>query len=252
MSQHYPQTPSQNPYNYFNGQVPATVNGSPHGHAHEHPHDGSPQVTLPPSHTMPPLPTNGYVSTNEQHAFTSRTSSMLMASQAEAAGHPGSFPVYAPTANLLYNHHHAPNSPFPNNFHRHQHADSSRPPPIHMHTQPPMEPAFTPTSRNLPEIAPMPPRNNGNPMMPFGNGAGFPQSEEKSAPSHVVGAQGRRGILPSAAGRPPAPVCVDLNGQPISPTPAKGPDGKFPCPHCDKNYLHAKHLKRHLLRRKQS
>ena len=31
--------------------------------------------------------------------------------------------------------------------------------------------------------------------------------------------------------------------------PAKDADGKFPCPHCNKTYLHAKHLKRHLLRR---
>ncbi|KAJ6436956.1 ATPase [Purpureocillium lavendulum] len=29
----------------------------------------------------------------------------------------------------------------------------------------------------------------------------------------------------------------------------KDPDGKFPCPHCAKSYLHSKHLKRHLLRR---
>jgi hypothetical protein len=32
--------------------------------------------------------------------------------------------------------------------------------------------------------------------------------------------------------------------------PAKNADGNFPCPHCTKAYLHAKHLKRHLLRRK--
>ncbi|RPA90872.1 hypothetical protein L873DRAFT_371916 [Choiromyces venosus 120613-1] len=31
-------------------------------------------------------------------------------------------------------------------------------------------------------------------------------------------------------------------------TPVKDQDGKFPCPHCPKTYLHAKHLKRHLLR----
>ena len=30
--------------------------------------------------------------------------------------------------------------------------------------------------------------------------------------------------------------------------PQKDDDGKFPCPHCNKTYLHAKHLKRHLLR----
>ncbi|CUS08587.1 unnamed protein product [Tuber aestivum] len=31
-------------------------------------------------------------------------------------------------------------------------------------------------------------------------------------------------------------------------TPVKDQDGKFPCLHCPKTYLHAKHLKRHLLR----
>ncbi|PWW74642.1 hypothetical protein C7212DRAFT_298407 [Tuber magnatum] len=31
-------------------------------------------------------------------------------------------------------------------------------------------------------------------------------------------------------------------------TPVKDQDGKFPCSHCPKTYLHAKHLKRHLLR----
>ena len=29
----------------------------------------------------------------------------------------------------------------------------------------------------------------------------------------------------------------------------KDSEGKFPCEHCNKNYLHAKHLKRHMLRR---
>jgi hypothetical protein len=61
-------------------------------------------------------------------------------------------------------------------------------------------------------------------------------------PTHVVGQQGRRGILPSAPGRA-AP-----NGK--VPIPAKNEEGKFPCPHCTKTYLHAKHLKRHMLRRK--
>lgn len=62
-------------------------------------------------------------------------------------------------------------------------------------------------------------------------------------PTHVVGQQGRRGILPSVAGRP------QPNGK--IPIPAKNEEGKFPCPHCTKTYLHAKHLKRHMLRRKR-
>ena len=70
---------------------------------------------------------------------------------------------------------------------------------------------------------------------------------EGDQPTHVVGSQGRRGILPSAPGRPAAPAAGTAGKTPI---PQKDADGKFPCPHCTKTYLHAKHLKRHLLRRK--
>lgn len=69
-------------------------------------------------------------------------------------------------------------------------------------------------------------------------------------PTHVVGSQGRRGILPSAPGRPAAPAAG--TGPTKSQIPQKDADGKFPCPHCTKTYLHAKHLKRHLLRRKSN
>jgi hypothetical protein len=68
---------------------------------------------------------------------------------------------------------------------------------------------------------------------------------EGDQPTHVVGSQGRRGILPSAPGRPAAPAAGTAGKAPI---PQKDADGKFPCPHCTKTYLHAKHLKRHLLR----
>jgi hypothetical protein len=40
-----------------------------------------------------------------------------------------------------------------------------------------------------------------------------------------------------------------MNGQPKgNAIPVKDQDGKFPCPNCNKTYLHAKHLKRHMLR----
>jgi hypothetical protein len=42
---------------------------------------------------------------------------------------------------------------------------------------------------------------------------------------------------------------TNKNGQKGAPAPSKNSDGKYPCPHCTKTYLHAKHLKRHLLRR---
>lgn len=69
-------------------------------------------------------------------------------------------------------------------------------------------------------------------------------------PTHVVGSQGRRGILPSAPGRPA--VTATTGSAKGATIPQKDADGKFPCPHCTKTYLHAKHLKRHLLRRKSS
>jgi hypothetical protein len=72
--------------------------------------------------------------------------------------------------------------------------------------------------------------------------ANSPYVQREQEPTHVVGQQGRRGILPSAAGRPTP------NGKMA--IPPKNEEGKFPCPHCTKTYLHAKHLKRHMLRRK--
>ncbi|KAH8661075.1 hypothetical protein BGZ61DRAFT_369795 [Ilyonectria robusta] len=70
---------------------------------------------------------------------------------------------------------------------------------------------------------------------------------EGEQPTHVVGSQGRRGILPSAPGRPAAPA-AGTGGTMNTVIPVKNADGKLPCPHCTKAYLHAKHLKRHLLR----
>ncbi|KAH0543452.1 hypothetical protein FGG08_002217 [Glutinoglossum americanum] len=69
---------------------------------------------------------------------------------------------------------------------------------------------------------------------------------QEAQPTHVVGSQGRRGILPSAPGR--AAAVTGAGGSKNTSIPAKDADGKFPCPHCNKSYLHAKHLKRHLLR----
>ncbi|KAJ5283452.1 hypothetical protein N7505_001432, partial [Penicillium chrysogenum] len=115
-------------------------------------------------------------------------------------------------------------------------------------------------------IAPAPPRDrrpdfNGLPsgafsysdgkgwgMTPDVNGAnGSPYAKEPPR-TQVVGSQGRRDIFPSVPGRA-TPVSNGVNGTAKSTTIlAKDADGKFPCPHCNKTYLHAKHLKRHLLR----
>ncbi|KAK5702412.1 hypothetical protein LTR17_022339 [Elasticomyces elasticus] len=105
----------------------------------------------------------------------------------------------------------------------------------------------------LPSLRPMPPGGVSGPMpgLPsmtstgqLGQQTAFMQDGD--APTHVVGSQGRRGVLPSAPGRPAAPAQGTTN--PKSMIPQKDADGKYPCPHCNKTYLHAKHLKRHLLR----
>jgi hypothetical protein len=109
--------------------------------------------------------------------------------------------------------------------------------------------APAPSQNRMPQaLRPMPP--NGLQHLQQGMaspyGANFTQLPLDEQPTHVVGSQGRRGILPSAPGKPP----VQPNAGKGTIIPTKDADGKFPCPHCTKTYLHAKHLKRHLLRRK--
>lgn len=151
----------------------------------------------------------------------------------------------------------------------------SLPNPAQAHPQsyPPPPSVLPPASsaQSYPQpIAPAPPRDrrdfNGLPsgafsysdgkpwgMSPEVNGAnGSPYGPKDPPRTQVVGSQGRRGILPSVPGRS-TPVANGVNGAAKNTTiPAKDADGKFPCPHCNKTYLHAKHLKRHLLRREFS
>ena len=103
------------------------------------------------------------------------------------------------------------------------------------------------SSNGLPTIRPMPPTSSGMSAslsaLPSLTTTGHTFVQNEEAPTHVVGQQGRRGILPSAPGRPVAAS----SSKPL--TLQKDADGKFPCQHCNKTYLHAKHLKRHMLRR---
>ncbi|KAF7505855.1 hypothetical protein GJ744_012477 [Endocarpon pusillum] len=139
------------------------------------------------------------------------------------------------------------------------------PQPSHQALNPQGYPPTTTTSQAYqPRIAPAPVRTEYAPMSatPFSQPDNRPSlwSSSESVPNvltdasreqpttHVVGSQGRRGILPSAPGR----ATVTTNGvngaSKGAAMPAKDADGKFPCPNCNKTYLHAKHLKRHLLR----
>ena len=156
------------------------------------------------------------------------------------------FAPYAPTANTYFN----TQMNFGSPAQPHHPVQKSRPPSLNVLS--PLPPYTSAPSQNrLADLAPAPPRE-GNPPVPFGNTSNPAKSEDEPQPTHVVGSQGRRGILPSAAGRPEAVPGDNQSSQKGAPTPAKDSDGKFPCPHCNKNYLHAKHLKRHLLRRKYS
>ncbi|KAL9128550.1 MAG: hypothetical protein Q9217_002783 [Psora testacea] len=112
-----------------------------------------------------------------------------------------------------------------------------------------------PPNIQLPKIQPAPVTNGETKpsFLPDKTGmqllASAPPPPGQETPfKHVVGSQGRRGILPSAAGRPPALTASNTSGGKNSPALAKDADGKYPCPHCSKPYLHAKHLKRHMLR----
>ena len=139
------------------------------------------------------------------------------------------------------------------------------PQPNHQYPQPQNYPPPTSAPPGYPQrIAPAPPRNDLAPLSTsFGQSDNRPptwttgadmsniaaESPRDQSRVHVVGSQGRRGILPSAPGR----AAVTPNSANSSPKnaaiPAKDADGKFPCPNCNKTYLHAKHLKRHMLRR---
>jgi hypothetical protein len=117
--------------------------------------------------------------------------------------------------------------------------------------------AHTPAQARLPDLRPLQPQATYNSMstLPSFGASGLVAAQpymqnQESEPTHVVGSQGRRGILPSAPGRAAAPTPgTAAAASTKSMIPAKDADGKFPCPHCNKTYLHAKHLKRHLLRR---
>ena len=113
------------------------------------------------------------------------------------------------------------------------------------------------TQTSLPDIRSVPLNSiNQPPILATGYDSALSFSVQSTTPeqpesprSHVVGSQGRRGILPSAAGRPDAATVEGNASAKSSVVPNKDADGKYPCPHCNKTYLHAKHLKRHLLRR---
>ena len=231
----------------------------PQHHPQHHPHhphqqsSGAPQ-SLPPLQPSNPVmqqgPYGSYPHTPRTPATPntpSSTSTMASYPPPPSQNAPGRGATYPIMGNNTY-----PAQPYPG-------ASSSMLPQTTTaasHPQP-IAPAPSPAGgRGPPVLRPMPaggvmtqPGMNS----PYGQSPLMPQTSmmpEGEQPTHVVGSQGRRGILPSAPGRPAAPAAGSAQAK--NQIPQKDADGKFPCPHCTKTYLHAKHLKRHLLRRKCS
>lgn len=208
----------------------------------------SPSTISPTNHlqsgqhqTLPSLHHNPAMSMYASHPHTPRTPA--------TPNTPNSMGSYAPPPSQQ----NAGRPPYPmmhNPYQQHQqsYAPSSMMPQSSgssAHPQP-IAPAPSPGGRVPPVLRPMP---AGGVMPQSGLNSPYAQSpmmgqpslmQESDQPTHVVGSQGRRGILPSAPGRPapPAPGSAAAKAQ----VPQKDADGKFPCPHCTKTYLHAKHL----------
>ncbi|KAK2746663.1 hypothetical protein FQN57_003007 [Myotisia sp. PD_48] len=200
-----------------------------------------PPLQQPQNHSQIPHPYLGQPFRNDMHRYPV-TSGHDMYAASTLAPHPGANSL--PPASFLG--HHGQQQQFPSH--------GLLPPTTAAQAYPqPIAPA--PPRDRRQEYAGMPPgpyttAENRPPMwtsadgMPPTTAAFIPKDPARA---QVVGSQGRRGILPSVPGR--AAIANGTNGTAKSTTiPPKDADGKFPCPHCNKTYLHAKHLKRHLLR----
>jgi len=234
----------QSPYNNpnmasaYNGTMPQSSYGPTH----------LPPINAqypPPSH-LPPTNNQGYMPQQQYRADPMRPYSQN--------------PSPAATPDNRYPSHMAPQQSMgnmPQSSMLPQPGQSQTPQPQPYTTQAASRPSSYPQP-----LAPAPPRssmndpygNYGQPDRPWTGAEQMPGMTtdvgRDPTRTHVVGSQGRRGILPSAPGRPPV-MQNGLHGSPKGNTiPQKDADGKFPCPNCTKTYLHAKHLKRHMLRRK--
>lgn len=251
---------------YTNGQgYPSSYLASGRQHAaslsattasQRHVSDISPQHG---SHTLPPIAVSHYAPALTQNPYTSRAQPLqpsLPTSGPTSLNQSVLMPVYGPTAQTYYSSDTGTvtaysQSPAPQQSYR------TSAPPYHVHQS--QSTAPFPSSRQssrLPDLRPIPIQTlsaeestipkSARPL------AAATLSTDDSQPIHVVGSQGRRGILPSAAGRPPAVGENAANNQRGLTAPPKDSEGKYPCEHCPKTYLHAKHLKRHMLRRKST
>lgn len=231
-----------------------------------------PPTSVPPPHTLPPLSSHNPVFTFPNDPSLQRgqnTQPLFYPSGNGVSNHNGPFPIYPPTATTQFQ----PQTCTPPSTRSLQSPSNYSPSWGSQTSAPQTYQSYNPPTgiNGLPSLLPMPhthmtPQSSGfHHMSPAAAAAGYnshqdhrqPQEQhqqqqpqpQQSQPTHVVGSQGRRGILPSASGRPAAVVNGSSGNQKPASTPTKDAEGKFPCEHCEKHYLHAKHLKRHMLRR---
>ena len=232
-------------------------NGNPYQRIYAASQDSAPPVSRPPTNSLPqhisqtsqqllpPLTISAHAYppyANESHVARSQPpQSSMMTSHPDPIPH--TFAPYAPTASTYF----SGQTTFAQLAQPHQPIQNPRSPSNSALSLSQTQPLYTTTPPQS-RLAPAPPRE-GKPPLTLGTPGNRVKSEDEPQPTHVVGSQGRRGILPSAAGRPEAVAGANPTTQKGASTPAKDSEGKYPCPHCNKNYLHAKHLKRHLLRR---
>ena len=80
--------------------------------------------------------------------------------------------------------------------------------------------------------------------------SGTPVSSPEQTVDGVVEPDDKINGLPGTAREPYVPPVPTCGYSKYAIQPVRDETGKFPCPYCPKTYLHAKHLKRHMVRRK--
>ncbi|KAL8710630.1 MAG: hypothetical protein Q9220_004854 [cf. Caloplaca sp. 1 TL-2023] len=224
----------------------------------------------PQLHTLPPISSHDY-------NFTYPTETPTQRAQSSALQHPSAaFPIYAPTANAQYH-----TQTYPPVSRSIQSPDNYNPQSWLPQTTTPQayQPYHASASQQAPtSLLPMPNGNTNQQASYFqqsntapGNSQyesqrqhqpssqnqspqpGTLQDQQQQQPTHVVGSQGRRGILPSVSGRPTAVVNGTSPSQKASSTPVKDAEGKFPytgvrpysCGLCEDTFSRSDILKRH-------
>ena len=208
------------------------------------------------SHTLPPISSGDYGSSLGNDMLGTRAQPLqpsLMTAEPNPMGQQAPTPIYGPTSTTFF----SGSGPVGAYSQAGLTSQTYRSAPQNFSVAPQANQSYPPVPRSgrLPDLRPMPINTMSDFRATTSSNSTPPGSASRSTddgaqPIHVVGSQGRRGILPSVAGRPVAVADDGVNGSKNAANPIKDASGKYPCEHCAKTYLHAKHLKRHMLRRK--